>query len=197
MRLGAGTEAARAAMSRKQRQALEHARDRGYEFREDADALDEAYALHLAQSGRWARHLPMPLELSRRLLVAPPDACGPVARLFTLRSRDGLISATLVLDGPHETFAWWSGTHAQGRRTQAFALLLWSAIEWAAARGRRRFNLGASAGLAAVSSFKRSLGAEAFEFPVSWLDARHAVWPGRAVAALQSLARRGRATGGA
>ncbi len=195
VRLGGGTEVARAAIHRKQRQALDQARERGYVFAEDAGALDEAYALHLAQSRHWPGHRPLPLELSRRLLFAPASEDGPVARLFTLRSRLGLVSATLALDGPHETFAWWSGTHAEGRRTQAFALLLWSAIEWAAAHGRTRFNLGASAGLGAVASFKQAIGAERFAYPVRRLDARHAAWPGRAVAALQARLRRGRAQG--
>jgi hypothetical protein len=189
VRLAGGPEAARAGVHRKQRQALEHARARGYVFAEEAGALDEAYALHLAQSRRWPGHRPLPLELSRRLLAASSAAAGPVARLFTLRSPLGLVSATLALDGPHETFAWWSGTHAEGRRTQAFALLLWSAIEWAAAHGRRRFNLGASSGLGAVASFKHALGAERFEYPVRWLDARAAGWAGRAVVALQARVR--------
>jgi hypothetical protein len=193
VRLAGGSEAAGAAMSRKQRQALQHARGRGWEFAEDAGALEEAYALHLAQSRHWPGHRPLPLELSRRLLLAPAAGAEPVARLFTLRSARGLLSATLALDGPHETFAWWSGTHAEGRRSQAFVLLLWSMAEWAAARGRARLNLGASTGLPPVASFKQALGAERLRYPVRRLDARHAAWAGRAVAALQAKLRVGRA----
>jgi hypothetical protein len=192
IRLGDAGGSTGAAMSRKQRQALQHARARGFEFTEDAGALEEAYALHLAQSRHWPGHRPLPLELSRRLLSAPAGV-EPVARLFTLRSSRGLESATLALDGPHETFAWWSGTHADGRRSRAFVLLLRSVAEWAAARGRARLNLGASTGLAAVASFKQALGAERFPYPVRRLDARFAPWPGRAVAALQSRLRAGRA----
>ena len=195
IRLEGGSDAARAAMSRKQRQALQHARERGLVFAEDASALEEAYALHVAQSRHWPGHRPLPLELSRRLLFAPSATADPEARLFTLRSPRGLQSATLALDGPHETFAWWSGTHAEGRRSQAFALLLWSVVEWAVAHGRARFNLGASTGLAPVASFKQALGAERFTYPVRRLDARYAAWPGRAVAAFQSRRRPGRAEG--
>jgi hypothetical protein len=193
VRLAGGSEAAGAAMSRKQRQALQHARGRGLVFAEDAGALEEAYALHLAQSRHWPGHRPLPLELSRRLLFAPAAGVEPVARLFTLRSARGLLSATLALDGPHETFAWWSGTHAEGRRSQAFVLLMWSVAEWAAARGRARLNLGASTGLPPVASFKQALGAERLRYPVRRLDARHAAWAGRAVAALQAKLRVGRA----
>lgn len=193
VRLGGGSEAAAAAMSRKQRQALQHARERGLAFAEDAGALEEAYALHLAQSRHWPGHRPLPLELSRRLLSASAAEAEPVARLFTLRSARGLLSATLALDGPHETFAWWSGTHPEGRRSQAFVLLLWSLAEWAAARGRARLNLGASTGLPPVASFKQALGAERFPYPVRQLDARHAAWPARAAAAFQARLRTRRA----
>ena len=190
LRLGDGLDTLLSRMSRKQRQAIDRSRDRGYAFAEEPGALEEAYALHLAQSRRWRGHRPLPLELSRRLLAAGGE---PLARLFTLRSRHGLISATLALDGPHETFVWWSGTQPQGREGQAFALLLWSIAEWAAGRGRRRLNLGASTGLPHVAAFKHALGAESFRYPVRWLDARSASWPGRTVAALQRAVRRARA----
>jgi len=195
LRLDGGLEPLRARMSRKQRQALDHARTRDYAFAEEPEAVDEAHALHLAQARAWDSSRALPLELSRRLLAA--GGGEPVARLFTLRSRHGLVSATLALDSAHETFAWWSGTHAEGRRGQAFAFLLWSVAGWAAARGRRRLNLGASTDLRHVAAFKASLGAEAFRYPVRWLDARAAGWPGRAVGALQAIVRRGRPHGDA
>ena len=100
-----------------------------------------------------------------------------------------------ALDGPHETFVWWSGTHAQGRRTGALPLLLWSIVEWAAGEGRLRVNLGASTGLSLVASFKSSFGATGVRYPVRWLDASHATLPARAVAWLQSRVRRGRPRG--
>jgi hypothetical protein len=105
------------------------------------------------------------------------------------------VSATLALDGPHETFLWWSGTHADGRRANAFAHLVWCVSEWCVAHGRRRLNLGASTGLPHVAAFKESLGAESFRYPVRCLDARAAAWPGRVVAALQRAVRRGRPQG--
>jgi hypothetical protein len=193
LRLDGGSATLFARMSRKQRQALEHARARGYAFAEEPAALDEAHALHLSQSHAWGRHQPLPLDLSRRLLAA--GGAEPVARLFTLRSRHGLVSATLALDSRHETFAWWSGTHAEGRRTNAFAFLLSCIAEWSATRGRRRLNLGASTGLPHVATFKASLGAESFRYPVRRLDARAAGWAGRAIAALQRAVRRGRPQG--
>ena len=190
LRLEGGAEAVRAAMGRKQRQALGQVLARDLRFAEEPAALEEAYALHLAQSRHWSGHRPLPLELSRRLLAARPVTGEAVARLFTLRSPRGIVSAALALDGVHETFLWWSGTHPQGRRRDAFTRLVWEVAEWAATRGRKRLNLGASPGLAHVASFKRSLGAEVFDYPTRWLDARDAPWPGRALAALQHWRRR-------
>ena len=192
LKLDHGLEPLLKRMSRKQRQALDHARERGYTFADEPEALDEAHALHLAQAKAWESR-PLPLELSRRLLA--PATGEPIARLFTLRGRDGLVSATLALDSPCETFVWWSGTHPSGRRTQAFAFLLWCVCEHAAARGRRRLNLGASTDLPHVAAFKSSLGAEAFRYPVRRLDARVAGWAGRAIGALQGALRRGRPQG--
>jgi len=192
--LAGGTDALRGRMERRQRQALEQALARRATFAEEPGALDEACALHLAQSARWPGHRPLPLELSRRLLRAPA-AGEPVARLFTLREAGELVSATLALDGPHETFLWWSGTHERARPTGAFLRLVWSVAEWAAARGRRRLDLGASTGLPQVAAFKRSLGAEGVSYPVRWLDASAAGWAGRGLARAQALLRRGRARG--
>jgi len=193
LRLEHGLEALLKRMSRKQRQALEHARARGYAFAEESGALDEAHALHLSQSHAWGGHQPLPLDLSRRLLAS--GGGEPIARLFTLRSRGDLVSATLALDSAQETFVWWSGTHAEGRRSHAFPFLLWCICERSAARGRRRLNLGASTDLPHVAAFKASLGAEAFRYPVRRLDARAAGWPGRAIGALQAVVRRGRPQG--
>jgi hypothetical protein len=195
LRLGDGLATLHARMNRKQRQAIEQARARGFQFAEEPAALEEAYALHLSQSRHWPGHRPLPLALSRQLLGA--GGREPIARLFTLRSQRGLLSATLALDGPAETFVWWSGTHPEGRRGQAFALLLWSVAEWAAARGRSRLNLGASTGLPHVAAFKQALGAEGFRYPVRWLDASAAAWPGRSLAALQGAIRRRRPRGDA
>jgi hypothetical protein len=193
LRLDRGLEPVVKGMHRKQRQALDHARARGFVFAVEPAALDEAHALHLAQARGWGARSPVPLELSRRLLAV--GGTEPVARLFTLRGRHGLVSATLALDGCHETFVWWSGTHAEGRRANAFAYLLWCVSEWCVERGRRRLNLGASTGLPHVAAFKDSLGAEAFRYPVRLLDGRAASWPGRVVAMLQRAVRRGRPQG--
>ena len=192
--LSGGLDALRARMGRKQRQALDQSLDRPYAFGEDPGALDAAYALHLAQSAHWSGHRALPLELSRRLLQAGP-ADAPVARLFTLRSREGVISATLALDGPHETFLWWSGTHPSARRHAAFTRLLWGVAEWAVVHGRLRLNLGASTGLPHVAAFKSSLGAEGERYLVRWLSAQDAGVAGRVLARLQLWQRRGRPRG--
>ncbi len=192
--LAGGTGGLRDGMQRRQRQALDQALARRATFAEDPAALDEACALHLAQSAGWPGHRPLPLELSRRLLRAGAGA-EPVARLFTLREAGELASAAFALDGPHETFLWWSGTHESARRSGAFVRLVWSVAEWAAARGRRRLDLGASTGLAPVAAFKRSLGAVSVGYPVRWLDASAAGWAGRGLARAQTLVRRGRARG--
>lgn len=187
--LSGGLDSALRRMDRKQRQSLRESRARGYVFASEPGALEAAYALHLAQGRQWAGHRALPLELSRRLLA------GGAAQLFTLRGAAGVVSAALALDGPHETFVWWSGTHAAARRHGAFPLLLWEIVEWAARAGRTRVNLGASTGLSFVASFKSSFGARGLRYPVRWLDARHAPAPARIAAWAQSLARRGRPRG--
>ncbi len=195
--LGDGLDAALRRVDRKTRQTLARARARGLAFDEAPGDLAAAYALYAKQARGWRAHRPLPLELSRRLLAAAPE-CGiadPVARLFAVRDGRGLLSAVLALDHPRETFVWWSGTHAEGRARQAFTVLLWGVVEWAAARGRERVNLGASAGREAVSSFKDSLGAALVRYPVRWLDARHAPLAGRLAGALQERLRSGRARG--
>lgn len=187
--LSQGIDAAAKRVSRKHRQSMRQSRDRGLVFAEEPGALEGVYALHLSQSRAWGAHRPQPLALSRALLA------HGAARLFTLRRNGELLSGTLALDGAHESFAWWSGTHPEGRRLNAFPLLLWSVAEWAAGAGRTRFNLGASTGLQMVASFKSALGATTERYPVRWLDARHAPAPARALAALQSFVRRGREFG--
>ncbi len=190
--LGGGLDAALARVGRKERAALRRPRH-ALAFSEDPGVLETAYALHVAQSRRWGGHRPLPLDLSRRLLAAGGDPA--LARLFSLADARGVVSAALALDGPHETFVWWSGTHPDGRELGAFARLLWGIVEWAAARGRARVNLGASSGLPGVSSFKRSLGVTRVRYPVRWLDATGASVVGRVVARLQSRSWRGRAFG--
>jgi len=182
--IAGGTEAAWRRIDRKTRQSLAHARAT-LSFAESPESVAEAWTLHVRQSRGWAGHRPLPLELARRLLAATGADGAPCARLFTVRDRGGLLSAVLALDDPNECFLWWSGTHPEGRARQAFGVLAWSVLEWAAAAGRRRLNLGASPGLEAVASFKSSLGGEPFRYPVRCLDARHATWPGRALAALR------------
>ncbi len=191
--LGAGLDAARARVDRKTRQEL-RAAARLLAFAEEPDALEEAYALHVAQSRHWPGHRPLPLELPRRLLARGTGGAPP-ARLFTVRDAGGLLAATLALDGARETFPWWSGLHPDGRPLHAFAFLLWSVVEWAAEHGRARVNLGASGGQGPVALFKDSLGARALRYPVRWLDARRAPPAGKLVAALQRRLRRRRALG--
>ena len=175
------------AIDRKTRQALAHGLD-SLAFGEEPGALGEAWNLHVRQSRRWGGYRPLPIELTRRLLAARGGDGEPCARLFTVRDRRGLLSAVLVLDDPNESFLWWSGTRSEGRALQAFGVLAWSVVEWAAGRGRRRVNLGASPGLAAVASFKDSLGGVPFRYPVLWLDGRHAPWPARLLSALRGRA---------
>ncbi len=191
--LGQGLDAALARVGRKERATMRRPRARALVFSADPAALESAYALHAAQSREWGDHRPLPLELSRRVLEAGGED-GP-GRVFTLSDRQGIVCAVFALDGPHETFAWWSGMHASGRDLGAFTILLWHIVVWAASRGRARVNLGASAGLQGVASFKRSLGVEAVRYPVRWLGADHAGAAGRFVARFQARAGRPRARG--
>lgn len=188
--LAAGIEPAWRRVERRTRQEIQAARRRLTSV-EGPEALEAAFALHQAQARRWPAHRPLPIELARRLLAGE----APAARLFGVRDRQGLLAAALVLISPREAFPWWSGSHPEGRLQHAFPLLLWSVVEWAAARGLDRLNLGGSAGLAPVASFKRALGAAAYRYPVRWLDARHAGRLGRLAARLQSALRRGRPIG--
>jgi hypothetical protein len=185
-----GIAAASARMDRKTRQDVRRA-GRSLRFAESAAALDEAYALYARQARHWGGHGALPLELLRRLL----EGDAPAARLFTVRDPAGLLSATLALDHPRETLLWWSGSHPAARGRGAFPFLLWSVVEWAAAAGRERVNLGASAGRSPVAQFKVSLGASSLRYPVRWLDGRHASPAGRVVAALQARVRRDRDRG--
>lgn len=189
--LEGGADAAMRRIERKARQTLQHALHRALAFEEDPGALESAYALHLAQRAQWGAARALPLELSRRLLAADV----PVARLFTVRDARGLLAASLVLDGPHETFLWWSGTHSDGRRSQAFTRLVWGIVEWAAARGRARVDLGASTGLTLVGDFKRSLGAAGLRYPVRWFAPGVSSGVPHAIARLQRWMRRDRPRG--
>lgn len=189
--LRGGADMALKRIDRKSRQALQQTLARPLEFAEDPEALESAYALHLAQRSQWGATRALPLELSRRLLAG----AVPAARLFTVRDGRGLLAATLALDGPHETFLWWSGTHAEGRRSQAFTRLVWGIVEWASARGRARVDLGASTGLSLVADFKRSLGAEGVRYPVRWFGTSSAAGPAALIGRLQTWWRRGRPMG--
>jgi hypothetical protein len=189
-----GIEAAWRRVDRKTRQDLRHAREAGLAFAEDPGAIEAAYALHVAQGRAWRNHRPLPLELSRRLLAAR-DADGPAARLFTLRDARGVVAALLALDHPREILPWWSGLHPGARQRHASGLLLWSVVEWAAQHGRERVNLGGSAGIDPLASFKASLGARPVRYPVRWLDARDAPLAGRIAAALRRRLRGGRRRG--
>ncbi len=192
--LADGLEAAWARVDRRSRQEIRQAGER-LVCAQEPDALEEAYALHVAQSRAWRTHRPLPLELSRRLLADAGDGLGPVARLFTARHRGTLVCATLVLDHPREAMPWWSGADREARRLHAFPRLLWSVIEWAHRAGRARVNLGASGDLESVSAFKDSLGARMERYPVRWLDAAGASAAGRAMAALQRSVRTARSRG--
>ena len=178
-------------LDRDDRHRLRHARAAGLTLREEPEALDRVYALHCAQSRRWAGHRPLPLELSRRLL-AERSGSEPAALLFTARDARGVAAGALVLDHPRETFLWWSGSRPA---SSASRFLLMGVAEWAAARGRARVNLGASSGRASLAMFKRSLGAREVRYPVRWLAPATAHAGARAVAALQGWVRRGRHRG--
>lgn len=186
-----GVEGAMRRIERKARQTLQHTLMRPLRFAEEPDVLEQAYALHLSQRSQWGAARALPLELSRRLLTGDP----PLARMFAVRDARGLLAATLVLDGPRETFLWWSGTHPDGRRSQAFTRLVWGIVEWAAARGRARVDLGASTGLSLVADFKRSLGAASIRYPVRWFAAGRSRGMTHLLARLQERVRRGRPRG--
>jgi len=180
---------------KRERYELRRAARAGLRYTEDPAALEPCYTLHLAQANQWPGHRPLPLALLKRLLADPGPGRLPLARLFVVHGPRRLLGGLLVLDHVHETLAWWSGAHREARDIAAFrALVIW-VIEWAAAAGRARFNLGGSAGLAGVASFKRSLGAAEVEYPVRWLAPAPGSARVRLMAALQRCVRRGRRRG--
>jgi hypothetical protein len=192
--LDGGRERAWRSLEGDLRQQIRRAHRIGLEFREEPEALEEAYALYAAQARAWRGHRLRPLALVRRLLAGAGDDPA-VGRLFTVRDRGGLLAAVLALTRAREVMAWWAGVHPAGRRRHAFPLLLWSVAEWAASAGAVRLNLGGSAGSESLAAFKRSFGARSFRYPVRWLDAAHAGFFGRWVARLQEARRRDRARG--
>ncbi|HYM80148.1 MAG TPA: GNAT family N-acetyltransferase [Candidatus Limnocylindria bacterium] len=196
--LGAGLGPVWQAMDKKTRHELRRTGERGLRFAEDPESLDEVYALHHAQTRAWPGYRPLPIELARRLLqpaaATTPDA-APLARLFTVRDGRGVLAGGLVLDGPHESFVWWTGAHEDSRRAHGVAWLYVSLAEWAAAAGRSRLNLGASPGLEGVAAFKRSLGARDYRYPVRWIARARRSRLVSAVAAIQGFLRRGRPLG--
>ncbi len=192
--LEAGVEQVLRRFDREARSRLRRARLEGLRCAEEPAAVEEVYALHLAQSRGWRGHRALPLELSRRLLASGPGA-APAARLFVVRDARHLLAGTLVLDSPRECFAWWAGARGAARSRGAAAFLYAAVAEWAAMAGRARLNLGGSSGHPAILAFKRSLGAVSVEYPVRWLGAGSAVWPVRLAAAVQRRLRTARPRG--
>jgi hypothetical protein len=192
--LADGIETAWGRVERDTRYELRRARERGLRLHQEPEALEEVYALHLAQARRWPGYRPLPLELSRRLL-APVAHTDPVARLFTVRDARGLLCAMLFLDHRREVFGWWSGTRGGLRAQHAMPFLLWSVAQWASEAGRVRLNLGGSAGRATLAAFKQALGARVHRYPVRWLDAAGRPWATKLLAALQQRVRRRRFRG--
>ena len=186
--LSAGAAAAYARIGRRERESIASARARGLACAEEPEALDETYALYVAQARAWRGHRPKPLPLLRRLLAGDL----PAARLFTVRDSRGLLAGALALVGEREWLVWWSGSHPEARRKQAFASLLWSVGESAARAGAWRMNVGGDAGRGGIAAFKKSLGAAPLPVPIRWLGSDHASWWGRVVASVQRRMRAGR-----
>jgi hypothetical protein len=179
--LADGAAAAYRRVGRREREAIATTSARGIRCSEDPEALEAVYALYAAQSQHWPGHRPKPLALFRRLLQGDT----PVGRLFTVQDSRGLLSGTLALVSQHEWMVWWSGSHPDARRRHGFVSLLWSIAESAAREGARRLNLGASAGLDRVASFKHGLGAREMAVPIRWIGADHASAWGRWAAVIQ------------
>jgi hypothetical protein len=183
-----GASAAYRRLDRKTRESVAASVDRGLRCAEEPEALDEIYALYGIQARGWRGHRMKPVTMLRRLLAGET----PAARLFTVRDSRGLLSGALALVGEHEWLMWWSGSHPDSRRHQAFATLAWCMIESAARAGATRFNLGASAGLENVASFKKAMGARSLPVPIRWIGADYASPWGKTVAALQRRRHAGR-----
>ena len=186
------------ARPRRRRRELGAARRARAAFAEDPGALDEAYALHRAQSRRWRGHRPLPLELSRRLLAAARRGRRAAARACSrCATRAACSRRRCSLDHPREMLRVVERARASGRaRARVRRCSLWSVAEWAAARGRARVNLGGSAGRASLAAFKRALGAR--DASVSRALARRAPrarGPARLAAALQRRCARRRPRG--
>jgi Acetyltransferase (GNAT) domain len=184
--LSEGIATALRRVDRRARESIAMAGARGLRIMEDGDALEPVYALYRAQARSWRGHRPRSLALLRGVLRS---GC---ARLFTVRDARGLLGGVVALVGAHEWMPWWSGAHPDARRHRAFTALVWSIAEAAAGAGARRLDLGGSAGLSSVASYKRDLGARSMPVPIRWIDSSYASPLGRGVAALQERMRAGR-----
>lgn len=187
----AGTSAdRRARLAGKWRNRLRQAEAAGIAVKDGPLPLDPGHWL-LRREAQQARDRGY-RRLSAAFTTAWAEAGGKDAtRLFTAWQRGDILAAMLFLvHGPTASYhIGWSG--ADGRRVHAHSLLMWHAMEWAAARGLGALDLGTldTETTPGLARFKLGTGAEAVA-----LGATHIGAPGtRAVAWLFRQGRRNEA----
>lgn len=186
------------AMRRKTRQNIRKAeRDSVHvEPGESQPDFQAYYRLLEASARRWGRADPgKPWALFDAIQRCCGEGC---ARLWMARVGDQPAAGLLCFYGKGEVFAW-SAAMDPRIATQANYLLHWRAIEDAARRGFKIFNLGSNEGLEGVRWFKEGLGAGTREYPAYVVAGRPyaaAFWAWRTsrslVAALNSIKGPGR-----
>ena len=167
-------EAIESRLDRDARHSYRRAQASGLAFAEEPEALEEVYALYVAQSRRWRGHRPLALELSRRLIAARgSNGSGPVARLFTARDGRRLLVGILVLEHPRGALLVVERL-APGRARTARVPV----ADAAASPQTRRAAASRASTSAAAPGFpaSRRSGARSaradVSYPVCWLDAR-------------------------
>jgi len=122
---------------------------------DDPAILAEYYPIYLESARRW-RIEPAPEGLLRDLLVQGRGA----AFLTYVRFEGRVIGAHLSLHRGDRVTAWNGATLAEHNDKFPATLLIWTDLEEACRREAAVLDLGGSAGLTKLASFKKLLGAE-------------------------------------
>jgi hypothetical protein len=149
------------------REQCRKAKRRGVEVRSEPSrrGFRDFAALHAAAAAAWDVASRQPAALFEALaeLATAPDR--PVDLLLARSREDGdrLVAGVLVARGPRTHTCWLAAMDRRARRLAASVAAYRGAVEAACDAGAERLLLGASAGIASIEAFKRSLGAEAIE----------------------------------
>lgn len=121
------------------------------------EALETLHRLHEKQGRAWSGVIPYSLPVMQTVAGEFQDG----GRLYVARHRGRPVAACLCLEhGTREIHPWASGAEPEARESNAFHLLIHTAIMDAARRGIATWHFGGSGGIPGVEHFKESFGAE-------------------------------------